>query len=303
MWSCKRQTIGEGELQRHLPFLASREIVGEIEVHRISLVGRQWDALAIELHLRIHQRETDPGICARYKLAIELEVQACRMAATLVLTIVNHLHIAHGVRHQIVQSLVICLCRELISLVVQREAMVVAGNEVDASLTLDLLVERCHGDAVDGGCISKFLEEWSLIVEACRKAERGVLVVSWNDGEGDTRTEDGFLIEVPVAHAHTIVQGVMGLTMSRAVGCATRKSVSILNVCLYTVGVQLVSGLHRINHVEVLAVVRDAVSSRISHLVFDGVLFDMFSLEGECCLHIMFLCLVLQHQLAAHHSG
>ena len=86
MWSCKRQTIGEGELQRHLPFLASREIVGEIEVHRISLVGRQWDALAVELHLRIHQRETDPGICAWYKLAIELEVQACRMTAAFVLT-------------------------------------------------------------------------------------------------------------------------------------------------------------------------------------------------------------------------
>ena len=106
-----------------------------------------------------------------------------------------------------------------------------------------------------------------------------------------------------MAHAHTIVQGVVGLTMSRAVGCATRKTVGVLNVCLYTVGIQLVSGLHRINHVEVLAVVRNAVSCRISHLVFDGVLLDMFSLEGECCLHIVLLCLVLQHQLAAHHSG
>jgi hypothetical protein len=51
-------------------------------------------------------------------------------------------------------------------------------------------------------------------------------VVSRNDGEGDTRTEDGFLIEVPVAHAHTIVQGVMCLSVPGTVGCSSRKTVS-----------------------------------------------------------------------------
>ena len=106
-----------------------------------------------------------------------------------------------------------------------------------------------------------------------------------------------------MAHAHTIVQGVVGLTMSRAVGCATRKTVGVLNVCLYTVGIQLVSGLHRINHVEVLAVVRNAVSCGIPHFVFDGVFLYMLPLQSDGSLHIVLLCLVLQHQLAARYSG
>ena len=181
--------------------------------------------------------------------------------------------------------------------------MVVAGDEVDASLTLDLMVERCHGDAVDGGCISQFLEERSLIVETCRKAERGVLVVSRNDGERNAGTEDGFTVEVPMAHAYTIVQGIMGLAMPCAVGSTTRKAVGVLNVSLYTVGIQFVSGFHRINHVEVLSVVWNTVSCGIPHFVFDGVFLYMLPLQGDGSLHIVLLCLVLQHQLAAHHSG
>ena len=47
----------------------------------------------------------------------------------------------------------------------------------------------------------------------------------------------------------------------------------------------------------------NAVSGRIAHLVFDGILFDMFPFQGNSRLHVVLLYLVAQHQLGAHHAG
>ena len=52
----KWKTIGKGELERQEPLPAAREVIGEEEIHRIPLVGRKRDALAVELHPGIHQR-------------------------------------------------------------------------------------------------------------------------------------------------------------------------------------------------------------------------------------------------------
>ena len=43
-------------------------------------------------------------------------------------------------------------------------------------------------------------------------------MVCRNDGERDTWTQDRLAVEVPVTHAHTIVQRVMRLSVSGAVG-------------------------------------------------------------------------------------
>ena len=95
----------------------------------------------------------------------------------------------------------------------------------------------------------------------------------------------------------------MRLSVSGAVGSTARESVGVLYVGLHTVGIQLVTGFHGINHIEVLSGVGNAVSGRIAHLVFDGILFDMFPFQGDSRLHVVLLYLVAQHQLGAHHTG
>ena len=136
---CKRKTIGKGEFQRHAPLLAAREIIGEEEVYRITLVGRQRDALATQFHLGIHERKTEPGIGTRNKFSVEFEVESCRMTAAFVLSVINYLHVTNRIRNQITQSLVIGFGREFIALVSYLEPIVVAGDEVDASLALNSL--------------------------------------------------------------------------------------------------------------------------------------------------------------------
>ena len=175
---------------------------------------------------------------------------------------------------------------------------------MDASLTLDLLVERCDGHSIDGGCISQLLEKWSLIIESCRKAERRVLVACRNDGERDARAQDGFPVEVPMAQTKTIVQCIERLPGIARLGriSSASKSVSVLQIGFYAVGIQFVSSLHGIVHIEVFSGVWNAVSGRISHLVFYGIFFDVLPFQRDGRLHIMLLYLVLQHQLGTHHT-
>ena len=144
------KSIGKGKLERQEPLPAAWEVIGEEEVHCIPLVGRKRDALAVEFHPGIHQRQTEPGIRAGYKLAIELEIETSGMTVTFVLSVINYLYIADRVGYQIAQCLIVGFGRELVSLIIHLEPVVVAGYEVDAPLTLDLPVERCDGYSIDG---------------------------------------------------------------------------------------------------------------------------------------------------------
>ena len=299
------KSIGKGKLERQEPLPAAWEVIGEEEVHCIPLVGRKRDALAVEFHPGIHQRQAEPGIRAGHKLAIELEVETCCMTAAFVLSVINYLYIADRVGHQIAQCLIVGFCRELVSLFIHLEPVVVTGNEVDASLTLDLPVERGDGYSIDARGISQLLEERCLIIKSCSETERRVLMVCRNDSEGDAWAQDGFPIEVPMAQTKTIVQCIACLPDIARLGRISSASemVSVLKIGFYAVGIQLVSSLHGIVHIEVFSGVRNAVSGRISHLVFYGIFFDVLPLQCDCSLQIMLLYLVFQHQLGTHHTG
>ena len=115
-----------------------------------TLVSRQRQRAAVDIHLCIHKREGDPRVGAGYKLAIKLQVHACGMAGSGVIAIVDHLHVAYRVRDEVVEELVIRLCREAIGSVVDFEAVVHATDDVDSPLALHLVVERGYGHAVHG---------------------------------------------------------------------------------------------------------------------------------------------------------
>ena len=97
----ERQSVGIGELQRELPALRTREVVGEEQAEGDALVGGQRHTLAVQLHLRIHQRQRQPRVGTFHKLAVELQVEACCMSAGLVFAVVDHLHVVHAIGHEL----------------------------------------------------------------------------------------------------------------------------------------------------------------------------------------------------------
>ena len=60
MWGGEGESVGEDKFERHLPSFRSREIVCKEEVDGIALVGRQRDGPAVEFHLGLHERQTEP---------------------------------------------------------------------------------------------------------------------------------------------------------------------------------------------------------------------------------------------------
>ena len=219
------------------------------------------------------------------------------MTAGSVFSVIDHLDIVDRVGNQITQCLVVGFCRETIALVVDAETVVIACYEMDASRTLDLFIECGISDAVNSRCIAQFLEEWRLIVESGCKSQCGVLAVGWDNTERNTWTEEGLLVEAPMAHAHTIVQREMGMS-SR-----TRETIGILQIGFRAVGIEGVSCLHRVYHVEVFSIVRNTIASAVSHLVFYRIFRDMFLLIGICHFDVMFFCLVFQDGLGTQDAG
>ena len=90
---------------------------------------------------------------------------------------------------------------------------------------------------------------------------------------------DRLAVKVPVTHAHTIVQRVMRLSVSGAVGNTARESVGVLYVGLHTVGIQLVTGFHGINHIEVLSGVGERCirQNRASRIRWNSLRYVPFS--------------------------
>ena len=105
------------------------------------------------------------------------------MAATLLGGIVDNLHIAYRIGYQIAEQFVIGLSRELERPFHHLETMVVADDEMNASLALHFLIQGGVCDTVAGCRVPQFLEERSLIVETCCKSESDVVVVGRYDGQ------------------------------------------------------------------------------------------------------------------------
>ena len=124
------QSVGVGELEAHLPPCGAGEEVGEIEVEGVALVGGHGHADAVEFHLRVHDRERDPRVAARHKLAEELEVEAGGVSGGEVVAVVDHLDVVDGVGHEVSEQFVVELGGELEGPVVDVEAVVHTGNEV-----------------------------------------------------------------------------------------------------------------------------------------------------------------------------
>ena len=58
------------------------------------------------------------------------------------------------------------------------------------------------------------------------------------------------------------------------------EAVSVLHVGLYAVGVELVVGSHRVDHLQVCSRVRHVVACRVAHLILYRPFLYPFALEG-----------------------
>ena len=243
MGSRKRQSIGKSQLQRHLPTVGSREIVGEKHIYRVALVGWKWQRFSVECHARIHQRETNPRVGAWYKLAIELHVDTCCMSVAQVIAIVNHLHVVHTVRNKVAQCLIIQFARKLKRTSRDVKPIVQTRNEMQRTLAFYLFIERYARLVVHGRGVAQFLKEWGLIIKTCRKTQCKIGVKSRNDAQRHARTDDCFLIKSPMAHPDAVIKGVTCVFIFAA------KAISVLCVGLYPICIELVFCPKRIDKV------------------------------------------------------
>ena len=202
----KGQTVGESQLETHAPAGGAGEIVGEKEVDGIFLIRGQGNVFAVEPHAGVHDGEREPRVGARHKLAVEFEVEARGVARSLVVAVVDRLHVVHRVGHKVGQRLVVGLGRELELAPVHAETVVVAGDEVYRPLAFDVAVECGIGHPAHGRRVAQFLEERRLIVQSRGQPDGHLVAESRYDAQREARTHDGLAVEVPVAHAHAVVE-------------------------------------------------------------------------------------------------
>ena len=112
-------------------------------------------------------------------------------------------------------------------------------------MAFDFAVERGIGDAIHGGGVTQFLEEWCLIIETCCDAEGHVLIERWDDAQRDARADDRLLVEVPMAESDTIIQceqggGYLAFPILIAFISPHAEAVSVLDIGLDTVGFQFI---------------------------------------------------------------
>ena len=104
--------------------------------------------------------------------------------------------------------------------------------------------------------------------------------------------------------AHTVVQRVErgGTLLFLVVATAARlPAIGVLQIGFGAIGTQLVLCLQRINHVEVLPCVRNAIARRVAHLILHAALLHIFVLQRDGTFHVVAARLVLHHELHALH--
>ena len=100
-----------------------------------------------------------------------------------------------------------------------------------------------------------------------------------------------------MAHAHTIIQREMGMSS------LTRETIGILQIGFHAVGIEGISCLHRVYHIEVFSIMRNTIASAVSHLVFYRIFRDMFLLIGICHFDVMLFGLVFQDGFGTQDAG
>ena len=108
-----------------------------------------------------------------------------------------------------------------------------------------------------------------------------------------------------MGEAHTIVQRVerRRSLLFIIIGAASRlPAIGVLQIGFRAVGLQFVLCLQRIDHVEVLSCMGNAIACRVAHLVFDGVLLHVFMLQRDGSFYFVAASLVLHQQLHALHG-
>ena len=169
---------------------------------------------------------------------------------------------------------------------------------MDAALTLNLLIQRDDGLAVDGRRVAQFLIEWCLIVESCCQSEGHILVPRRYSGQRYAGRHDGLLVIAPVGHAHTVVQRQIPRFLALGL-----QPIGVLQVALDACGAHLVLRGQRVDHIQAVARMGYRVAARVAHLVFASLLLYLLPLDGRASLPVVAPRLVVGYQFHALHVG
>ena len=132
--SRRGQTVADDALEAELQAWNVGEVVGEEQRDAVALVGGTRHLHAIEVLLRLHQRETQPGVSALDELAKELHVQAGNVTLGGIDAAIDELEVVDLVGDEVRQVLVIGLGGQLEGAIQGSESVVAAQNHLDAAL-------------------------------------------------------------------------------------------------------------------------------------------------------------------------
>ena len=264
-WSCSGQTVADDALETELDAWEFGEIIGEEDCQAIPLVGWQRHFHSVQVFLSLHERETYPGIGSLHKLSEDFEVDTCDVTFRGVDATIVHLQVVDLVGYQVAQVLVINLGCHFEWSVEGSERVVTSQNHVDASLRLDVTVQ-CYDriSVVVNSLYAIFLVEGRLVVQTTCKPEGKVAVSFRNIANAETWRYERLLVEVPVAVAHSHVEGKDSGSGVGAVG--------VLDESREAIGAQVIVGRHVVYHIHLVGDVWQRVTCRVAPLPFSRTL-------------------------------
>jgi len=136
------QTVADDALEAELQTRDTGEVVGEEQGNAVALVGGAGHLDAVQVLLRLHQRETEPGVGALDELSEQFHVNAGDIALGGVDAAIDELEVVNLVGDEVAQVLVIGFGSEFEGTVQRAEGVVTAQDDLDAALRLDVLVEQ-----------------------------------------------------------------------------------------------------------------------------------------------------------------
>ena len=194
--------MGKRRPQGERPTRRTGEVVSEIERHIVALIGGARIPHAIHFFFRLHQRESQPRIGARYKLAEQFEVDSCRISRRQVTSIVHHAHIVDRIGDQVRQPFIIRLGRKLKRTLHQLESVIGSHHKMHRTLTAHRRIQLHDDTTVRVHRVTQFLIERSLIIQAGRRAQGPSVVPLRNVANRQARRDKGLVVPVSVRQSH-----------------------------------------------------------------------------------------------------
>ena len=249
-----------------------------------------------QLFARTHGAETDPTVCSGHQLAVQLQVQADRVAAHVVRAGVTYTHVIDRVTRSSVHVLGIRLGGEFERATHGAEVIIRTEHELRGACGFQFVVEANTRDAETvGHRIAHLLVERCLVVQAGGYTETDVTFPAGNDHHRCTWRDEHLVVETPPVQPCAAGQYDFGMIRMPGVG--------VLQVRLHASAEHSGIGAHGVVQLHSLFGMWHGVSSRVAPLPLAYAVGDLLYLSAHAPAHAVGVVLPLARVLQRSYAG